>query len=212
MSTIRGPVSGLRSQVVVQGRAPRAVTTANTKTSVKTIAWHRRTTNSGVSSQLNTPPSTPPSSRSGSIAEIASPLTGLFDLPGFALDQLLWKLTSSIQHPQINTFDSPAVIQTQLLSRYTDSICPPRELCLFREWLDHVPAYRGTSLVMDDAMGCLTAAYLGRTLHRPDVVDGSREIYIRAIQRLRIAIEAEGYSSQTLCATLFLSQYEASPT
>ncbi|KAA6407296.1 MAG: hypothetical protein FRX48_08844 [Lasallia pustulata] len=155
----------------------------------------------GTDSGLESPPSTTSNksrSPSSSIAEIAAPATGSCDAP---FDY------------KINTLYSPHATEKQLLSLYISSTCLiptlPRELCLFREWLDYVPQHLGTSGVLHDAVQCITVAQLGRFYHDDTFIQGSWSIYIQALHRLQgIVVTPEGSSPQTLCATLLLSQYE----
>ena len=173
----------------------------------------------GTDSGLSSPPSTISNksrSPSSSTAEIAAPATDApsdYRVEDTGLEWLLPRI-NAITHPQINTLYSPQAIETQLLSIYISSTCRirtlPRELCLFREWLEYVPHYLGTSGVLHDAVQCLTAAQLGRFRHKDTLIRDSWHIYARALRRLHgIVVTPEGLSPQTLCATLLLSQYEA---
>lgn len=181
-------------------------------------APHQRT-HSGLTSP---PPSITSDSPSSSVVEIAAPTpvhhdVPILSVPHFVLEQQR-PVPNYVEFPNIRTLNSPTLFQTQLLANYTDAICPnrglPRELCLFREWLGRVPYYLGTSDVLGHALECLTRAYYARSNNpdnRKDMELASCEIYGRAIATLRrVLITSEYRSSQTLCATLFLSQYEAS--
>lgn len=175
------------------------------------------------------PPSTTSDSPSSSVVEIAAPTPIALDVatlrvPGFVVHRVPNSVLDQ-QRPEpnpvrlsrIRTLNSPLLSQSQLLANYTDAISPnrrlPRELCLFREWLVHVPDYLGTSDVLGYALECLARAYYARSNNpdnRKELEQASRKFYVRAIETLRRVLRtSECRSPQTLCATLFLSQYEA---
>lgn len=188
-------------------------------------AAHHRS-HSGLTSP---PPSITSDSPSSSVVEIAAPNPIPHDVlslrvPDFAVHPVSHSVfeqqrpqTHNVGFSYIRTLDSPPLVQSQLLANYTNSICPdrplPRELCLFREWLGRVPDYLGTSDVLGYALECLTRAYYARSNNpnnRKDIELASCDIYVRAIRTLRRVLNtSKARSSQTLCATLFLSQYEA---
>ena len=174
------------------------------------------------SDEVNTSPDTA-STLSDSNGDPTSPAADACDCPGYAmpesvLEQLQQTLVTSRRHPQFRPLNSSAVMQEQLLAVYIASVCPdrafsqmlPRELCLFREWLRYVPQYLGTRPLLDDAMRCLTLVHLARLNNDDAAIRDTGYIYCRAIHELHQAINTdEGLSSLTLCATLFLSKYEA---
>lgn len=179
-------------------------------------------TRSGLSSP---PPSIASDSPSSSVVEIAAPTSILRDVPTLMVPEFVTHRVpdyvferprpsiNPVSCPQIRTINSSLLYQSQLLSNYTASICPrrrlPQELCLFHEWLRRVPDYLGTSQVLGDAMECLARAHFARS-DRKDIIWASSNIYCRAVTGLYHVLNTpERRSPQTLCATLFLSQYEA---
>ncbi|KAF2810949.1 uncharacterized protein BDZ99DRAFT_519621 [Mytilinidion resinicola] len=79
-----------------------------------------------------------------------------------------------------------------------------------RRWLSFVPPRLGNSKALDDAVRCMGTHYIGMLSRQESIMLSARQTYGHALRSLSKAIgdPKEAMSSETLCATMFLSIYE----
>ena len=107
----------------------------------------------------------------------------------------------------------PTAYQDQLLSNFIDSIKQPTPAPTFRchsIWLREVAAREKPSSALVWATRAISIAHLGRKSKDSQLIETSRSIYGKALLKLNEAIQdpEEGFSSDTLSATVLLSFYE----
>ncbi|KAF2490562.1 hypothetical protein BU16DRAFT_158515 [Lophium mytilinum] len=103
--------------------------------------------------------------------------------------------------------------KSQVLKVMLDDATPMDEFAdihFLRKWLSFVPSRLGTSKALDDAVRCMGTHYIGMISKQESVMLSARQTYGHALRSLRVAIgdPKESMSSETLCATMFLSIYE----
>lgn len=112
------------------------------------------------------------------------------------------------------TIQSSGLNRAQLVACFVSDIFPfehlIHNLTFLGSWLWQIPRYIGTSPALDAAAQCLALAYRGRDSCNSMVLQHSRHAYIRALHNLSKALQDPriGLSSEILCASMLLGQYE----
>lgn len=111
---------------------------------------------------------------------------------------------------------SPTAHQSQLLTLFLGTIVSGNPVQLAPTyhchsiWLAHLASRTDVSVTLLYAIRAISLSFLGRRIKDENLVQNSRLIYGKTLLKLNKCLQdpTEGYSSDTLCATILLTFYE----
>ncbi|KAH8817051.1 hypothetical protein F5884DRAFT_778326 [Xylogone sp. PMI_703] len=110
--------------------------------------------------------------------------------------------------------DGDKLNQIQFVSCCVSDIFPVEQLIpklsFLGSWLWKIPQFIGLNPALDYAAECMALAYRARVSSNATLFKRSQYSYMRALQSLSRALQTpdSGYSSEILCATMLLGEYE----